>query len=107
MTKVTFVTAGAAEISIDVLPGRSVMQAATDNGVDGVLADCGGQRQCATCHVYVRSPEPALLPEMSDDEDEMLDITACEREAGSRLSCQLYAADDLDELVVELPERQR
>ena len=107
MTKVTFVTASGAGASIDVPPGTSVMQAATDNGVGGVLADCGGQRQCATCHVYVRSPEHSLLPAMSDEEDEMLDITACERGPGSRLSCQLYANDVLEELVVELPERQR
>jgi 2Fe-2S ferredoxin len=107
MTKVTFVTAGAAEISVDVPPGVSVMQAATDNGVPGVLADCGGQGQCATCHVYVRGPSITRLRPMSDDEDEMLDITACERDADSRLSCQIVVDDDLDELVVELPERQR
>lgn len=107
MTKVTFVTRDASEISIDVAPGVSVMQAATDNGIKGVLADCGGQRQCATCHVHVRKPELTRLPPMTDDEDEMLDITACERDADSRLSCQIIAAVDLDELVVELPERQR
>jgi ferredoxin, 2Fe-2S len=107
MTKVTFVAAGGPETTIDVPAGVSVMQAATDNGIKGILADCGGQRQCATCHVYVRAPEGARLTPMTEDEDEMLDITACERDSGSRLSCQLVAADDIDELVVELPERQR
>ncbi|MET0454010.1 MAG: 2Fe-2S iron-sulfur cluster-binding protein [Mycobacterium sp.] len=107
MTKVTFVTRGSAEISVDVAPGVSVMQAATDNGIRDILADCGGQRQCATCHVHVRVPDVTLLPIMTEDEDEMLDITACERDADSRLSCQIIASDDLDELVLELPERQR
>lgn len=107
MTKVTFVTKGSAEISVDVAPGTSVMQAATDNGIAGILADCGGQRQCATCHVYLVAPAPTELPAMTDDEDEMLDITACERDEASRLSCQLFATTDLDEMVVELPERQR
>lgn len=107
MTKVTFVAADSAETSVDVAPGVSVMQAAINNGITGILADCGGQRQCATCHVYVRAPNITCLPAMTEEEDDMLDITACERNTSSRLSCQLVASNGLDELVVELPVRQR
>ncbi|MGE0219126.1 2Fe-2S iron-sulfur cluster-binding protein [Mycolicibacterium sp.] len=107
MTKVTFLAVDADAVSIDVPEGVSVMHAAVENGVAGILADCGGQRQCATCHVYVRSASTAELAPMTDEEDEMLDITACERDPDSRLSCQLVARAGIDELVVELPARQR
>jgi ferredoxin, 2Fe-2S len=43
---------------------------------------------------------------MSDDEDAMLEDTASERQPTSRLSCQLEASDELDGIVVHLPEEQ-
>lgn len=85
--------------------GASVMRTAVHNGVQGIVGECGGQAMCATCHVYVDNP-PASLPELSEDEDEMLECTASPRESTSRLSCQLRATAHFDELTVRLPERQ-
>lgn len=80
------------------------MRAALQNGVPGIVGECGGQAMCATCHVYV---DPALdLREPSDDEEEMLECTAAERTDGSRLSCQLRAGEDFEDLKVQLPETQ-
>lgn len=107
MTKVTFRSAAAGEVTIDVAPGVSLMQAAASAGVGGIVADCGGQCQCATCHVYVPDQYAALLPAMTEDEDDMLEMTASERTHRSRLSCQLVVDKHIDELVVEVPERQR
>lgn len=107
MTKVTFRSGSADEATIYVRPGVSLMQAAVSAGIDGILADCGGQCQCATCHVYVEDQNADLLPPMSEDEDDMLEITASERTHRSRLSCQLVVDKHIDELVVDLPERQR
>jgi len=107
MTKVTFRSAKAEDVTLDVEPGVSLMQAAVRAGLDGIVADCGGQCQCATCHVYVDEGYDAVLPPMTDDEDDMLEVTASERTARSRLSCQLVVDENIDELVVDLPERQR
>lgn len=85
--------------------GTSVMRTAVQNGVEGIVGECGGQAMCATCHVYVDDP-PASLPDISEDEDEMLECTASPREVTSRLGCQLRAKDHFDELTVRLPERQ-
>ena len=33
--------------------GVSLMELAKQNGVAGIMGDCGGGCACATCHVYV------------------------------------------------------
>ena len=56
---------------IDVPLGTSVMRAAILNGVDGIVAECGGEMMCATCHVYVEPAQLPLCPAQSDDEKAM------------------------------------
>ena len=86
--------------------GRSMMEAAVDAGLRGIAADCGGMLTCATCHVIVREPWIGRLPPASPDEIGMLGFTASPRQAGSRLSCQITLAEDLDGITVELPPTQ-
>lgn len=90
----------------DTDPGTSVMEAAVAHGEDGIVAECGGSLMCATCHVYVDPAFSDLLAPPAEDEAEMLTCTAAERRPTSRLSCQLVLTDDLDGLVVEIPEEQ-
>ncbi|WP_155060355.1 2Fe-2S iron-sulfur cluster-binding protein [Streptomyces blattellae] len=86
--------------------GTALMQAAVSNGVDGIVAECGGNASCATCHVYVDEQHTALVGPPNGVEEEMLDFTAAERRATSRLSCQVRLSDALDGLVVHVPEEQ-
>jgi 2Fe-2S ferredoxin len=86
--------------------GTTIMQTAVARGVDGIVAECGGNLMCATCHVYVEDKWLHVLPDKAEDEDDMLDETASPRESNSRLSCQLVLEDKLDGIVVTLPERQ-
>lgn len=97
---------GGAPIALPCQTGQSLMQAAVDAGVPGIEADCGGMLTCATCHVYVREPFLALLPDMTADEDSMLDFTADLRKPNSRLSCQIPLTEALDGLAVDLPATQ-
>jgi 2Fe-2S ferredoxin len=93
--------------SREVEAGTSVMSAAVNTGVDGIVGECGGQMMCSTCHVYVRDEYSGRLPEISEEEDEMLDATSAPRDAEcSRLGCQLVMGDELDELHVDVPESQ-
>jgi 2Fe-2S ferredoxin len=85
--------------------GRSVMQAATDHLVPGILADCGGNCACATCHVYVDESWRAKLPPPSKEEREMIEC-ALHVQENSRLSCQIPVTAELDGLVIRLPESQ-
>jgi 2Fe-2S ferredoxin len=104
MPTITYIHRDGSEDRVEAADGVSVMRAALQNGIAGIVGECGGQAMCATCHVYVDLA--VELPARSDDEDEMLDGTACERTDESRLGCQLRAGTDFDSLVVRLPERQ-
>ena len=106
MPTITYVHPDGAREELEAAEGASVMQAATARGIKGIVAECGGNCMCATCHVYVEPSQLALLPAMSEEEDALLDGTASDREPNSRLSCQITVTRALDGLVVNLPERQ-
>jgi len=86
---------------IDVENGLSVMEAIRDNGFDELLALCGGCCSCATCHVYVEGGADGNLPEMSEDEDDLLESSDHRKDA-SRLSCQIPFTAELDGLQVRI-----
>ena len=106
MPKVTYIQADGSSATYDFSVGKSLMLAAQSQGVDGILGECGGQAMCATCHVYVEETYLDRLPEMSEDENEMLEEAAAERRPNSRLSCQIPITDDLDGITLEVPEEQ-
>ena len=92
---------------LDAPDGASVMKVALQNGVDGIVGECGGQAMCATCHVYVREGYLDRLTEIGEDEEEMLECTAAPRdETRSRLGCQVVLGGDLQELEVDVPGSQ-
>jgi ferredoxin len=85
--------------TIDGRTGHSLMENLRDNGVDEIIALCGGCMSCATCHVHVDDEWLDSLPPMSDDEGDLLD-TSSARTANSRLSCQIPLTERLDGLAV-------
>ena len=106
MPKITYISHSGAKRTIDVPEGDSVMEGAVQNGVEGIVAECGGNCQCATCHVYVDEASLGLLDPMDEDQDAMLGSTAAERKPNSRLSCQIRVTAKRDGLVVHTPDRQ-
>ena len=107
MPKVTFHHHSASPDVLDVAAGTSLMRAAVHHGVRGIVGECGGQAMCATCHVYVREPYLDALPEVGEDEDEMLDCAVAPRDdRRSRLGCQVVVGGDLDEIQVDVPASQ-
>jgi len=107
MPKVIYVSATGVSREVDVPAGMTVMAAALKNGIDGILAECGGVCMCSTCHVLVDEKFFDKLPAAQDTEEAVLEIAAIERRPNSRLSCQIKVTDDLDGLIVRLPEKQR
>ncbi|WP_408899752.1 2Fe-2S iron-sulfur cluster-binding protein (plasmid) [Nocardioides sp. R1-1] len=103
--KVVFVKDGR-RTEVEVLVGSTMMRAATDNLVSGVVGECGGDLSCATCHVYVEPRWSVRLPPPSAEELDMLEATAEEPTEHSRLSCQLVCTAETDGIVLELPDSQ-
>jgi ferredoxin, 2Fe-2S len=105
MAKIIYIEHNGVEHVVEVITGLSVMQGAVKNNVPGINAECGGACSCATCHVYVDESWRDKTGSLSDMERSMLDFTE-NVEPNSRLSCQIKVTDDLDGLIVRLPESQ-
>ena len=105
MPKITYIAFDGTETVVDAKEGMSVMQTAVNNGVDGIVAECGGACSCATCHVHVEEGWFDKLPEAQNMEKEMLDFVMSPQPT-SRLSCQIKVTAELDGLVVHTPESQ-
>jgi ferredoxin, 2Fe-2S len=106
LIEITFTTAQGTSTTLRTEPGRSLMRAAVDAGIEGIAADCGGTMSCATCHVLFDDAGLARVGAPSADEHAMLEMTAAPRERGSRLSCQITLTPALHGLVVRLPATQ-
>jgi 2Fe-2S ferredoxin len=105
MPKTTFIQPDGVTRVVDAPLGTTLMDAAVQNQVSGILAVCGGACACATCHVYVGA---AWLPELEpieEMEEGMLEA-AWHRRDNSRLSCQIHVGAKLDGLEVTVPEQQ-
>jgi len=107
MPKVIYVSHTGDRKEIDVPAGTTVMAAALKNGIDGIVAECGGVCMCSTCHVFVDENFMSKMPPADDTEEAVLEIAAIERQPNSRLSCQIKVTADLEGLIVRMPEKQR
>ena len=105
MPRITYIEHNGKTHTVDVANGLSVMEGAIQNNIPGIDADCGGGMACATCHVYVKEEWFNKLPKKEDGEEDMIDM-AYEPNKFSRLSCQLTVSEELDGLIVNLPEKQ-
>ncbi len=105
MARINYIEFDETRHEIEVVDGDSVMEGAVNNMVDGIIAECGGNCNCATCHVYVEEAWADKLPSPSSEEREMLEGAADPRPT-SRLSCQIKVSEELDGLVVHIPEFQ-
>lgn len=105
MPVITFIEHDESKYEVDVSVGRSLMEGATAAGIDGIVAECGGSCACATCHCYIDKAwvEKAGAPESI--EVDMLEMAVDPRD-NSRLSCQVKVTDDMDGMVVRIPESQ-
>jgi ferredoxin, 2Fe-2S len=106
MPEVIFIQPDGERRSIAAADGASVMQTAADAGLAGIVAECGGSAMCATCHVYLDVAWADKVPAPLGNELEMLECTAADRQATSRLSCQIKLTAGLSGIVVRIPERQ-
>ena len=84
----------------NVEEGVSLMELGKQNGVAGIMGDCGGGCACATCHVYVDQSWWDKVGAPDDIEYAMLDMVADVMKDTSRLGCQVKMRPELDGLTV-------
>ncbi len=102
MPKLTFIEKDGNRKEVDAPVGLSVMEVAHKFDVD-IEGACEGSLACATCHVIVDPEWYGKLSEISEDEEDMLDL-AFGLQPTSRLGCQIVMSEELDGLVVTLPQ---
>lgn len=105
MPSITFIAHDGSAQQVDAAPGLSLMQAAVEANVNGIIGDCGGACACATCHCYVDEAWLGKVPPAESNEAAMLDCVI-DPAGNSRLSCQIKVTAELDGLVVRLPASQ-
>jgi ferredoxin, 2Fe-2S len=99
MTKITFVDRKNNARIVNVVDGDTVMRAAVDLGIKGIVAECGGNAICATCHVYVDEPGfPKSLPPGA--------MRACCSTRPPLLCYEIRVTPILDGLTLSLPDKQ-
>lgn len=106
MPRVIYIHPNGEREEIEVPVGQNLMVAAAGHDIEGIVGDCGGAMNCATCHVVVEESFATLLPAPDDTENQMLDFTAAPRQANSRLSCQIQMSDVLDGIAVRIADPQ-
>jgi 2Fe-2S ferredoxin len=105
MPKIIYIEHNGTRHEVAAEAGVSVMQAAVNNMVPGIVGDCGGCCTCATCHGYVDEAWFAAVGPPGEDERMMLE-GALEVRPTSRLTCQITVSEELDGLTVQLPRSQ-
>ena len=105
MAKIEFIDHLGQSKTVEAENGRSIMEIAVRNGIQGIQADCGGACSCATCHCYVDDQWFDQVGGAEGDEEGMLEF-AFEVKENSRLSCQIKMSDTLDGIKIHLPSQQ-
>lgn len=103
MPTITYLLPDGSERAIDVPCGQSVMDGSVRQNLPGIVAECGGNCSCATCHVLVDSAANALFDEATTEEMELLEFLEG-AQATSRLSCQLIVSDACEGIKVTVPQ---
>lgn len=105
MPKIVFIEHCGTEHVVEADLGRTVMQAAVDNLVPGIVADCGGSCSCGTCHGFIDQQWLIDIPAALADESSLLE-GLLDAQHNSRLTCQIKIIQALDGLIVRLPKSQ-
>lgn len=104
MPKIIFIDSEGSK-TIEAPEGLSVLEIAHQNNIS-LEGACEGSLACSTCHVIVDDKYFNILPEATEDEEDMLDL-AFGLTHTSRLGCQIIMSDELDGLTVRLPSATR
>lgn len=105
MVQLNFMYDGETRITVDAPPGISIMRAALDAGIPGIIGTCGGNATCLTCHCYVDDTWFSKVAPPDAHEKTMLDVLLSSL-PNSRLTCQINITEAYEGLTLEVPDFQ-
>ena len=105
MPKINIINRNGSSSDAEIIEGQSLMEALRNLGCDEIIAICGGNCSCATCHVYLRNIDMNALPKISEDEEILLGGLEW-TSSDSRLSCQLPVSEMLDGAIIVIPPEE-
>jgi len=106
MPKVIFKNPDGTVKEIEAPLGISLLEVAHKNDIS-LEGACEGSLACSTCHVIIEDESVFdSLPESTEEEEDMLDL-AFGLTHTSRLGCQIMVTEDIDGIVIKLPEATR
>ena len=106
MTLVRFFRAdGTLDKEVEAAPGQRLLDVAwaAREPLEGA---CEGVMACSTCHVIVDAEDFRNLPAASEEEEDLLDLSAHATRT-SRLACQIILTADMESLNVRIPPEAR
>ena len=80
---------------------QTLLEAVQANGFP-VLATCGGNASCATCHTFIDPEHYAASGDRTDAEEDLLDMVDDVANEYSRLCCQVEYAPGMDGASIQL-----
>ena len=88
---------------VEATEGATVKEVILAAGIPEVhgITNCGGCWSCGTCHVIFDEEVARRMPAPEECELDLLDIVP-DRQAGSRLACQVRFSDALDGALVRI-----
>ncbi|KAI9099523.1 Sucrase/ferredoxin-like-domain-containing protein [Phlyctochytrium arcticum] len=98
---VTYIMPDNTTKTLSVPCGKRLMEVGKEADIPTIDGTCGGNLECATCHIIVDPAYASKLPPVTEEEEDILEY-AIGRTPNSRLSCQLTAKKDLDGLRLQV-----
>lgn len=95
MTTIIFKQKNGDKITVNANNGESLMRAAVDNNVAGIKAICGGNCNCATCHIAIEPDFQNIISQKKSNEQQLLNKLR-NRKVTSRLACQIIVNTALE-----------
>ncbi|WVF67796.1 hypothetical protein IAT40_002557 [Kwoniella sp. CBS 6097] len=77
--------------------GENLLEVGKKHDLPSLEGVCGGNLECATCHLYLSPDPPAPTSEPTDEEFDMLGYALGYKDGESRLGCQIQVTKELGE----------
>ena len=97
MVKINFLDKNNNLKEIEVSIGSNLLEVSKKNNIN-LEGSCGGEMNCSTCHVYILSNHISKLKKKTNEEKEILALTANLKKI-SRLACQIKITNKLKGLI--------